>query len=360
MTIKLYIAHKFFIMVAVTFMMCAGLIFMIDFVELLREAGKGRDVELSVLLQLALLRLPAYTEIILTFAVLVGSMASLLMLARKSELAVMRAGGLSVWGFLTPCLLVAFLLGVFSTTVYNPVAAAARALAEEKHAVAFGKSSDFLKQMSGLPWLRQDGIDGPSIISASAASDQGTRLTNVRVYQYNDDHVFVERINAQNAFLFDGYWLLKNGVVMRPHAVPSQFQTYTVSTYLSPERVRDALGSIISLSFWELPKLIEVVEKAGLSATGYHVQYQLLLSRPFLLVTMVLLAATVSLRSFRSGGVQTMVVSGMIGGISFFLVAEVSRQVGVAGLIPPWVAVWIPTMCACLAMLTVLLHQEDG
>ena len=40
--LQLYIARRFISMVAVTFVLCAGLIFMIDFVEMLREAGKKR------------------------------------------------------------------------------------------------------------------------------------------------------------------------------------------------------------------------------------------------------------------------------------------------------------------------------
>ncbi|MEL6623285.1 MAG: LPS export ABC transporter permease LptG, partial [Pseudomonadota bacterium] len=43
-----------------------------------------------------------------------------------------------------------------------------------------------------------------------------------------------------------------------------------------------------------------------------------------------------------------------------FLGAELSRQVGLAGLIAPWVAVWVPVGVAWLFGLTVLLHQEDG
>ncbi|MBA4174239.1 MAG: LPS export ABC transporter permease LptG, partial [Hyphomicrobium sp.] len=79
-----------------------------------------------------------------------------------------------------------------------------------------------------------------------------------------------------------------------------------------------------------------------------------------LCVVMVLLAATVSLRSFRSGGIQTMVITGMVGGFGFFLFAEVSRQVGVAGLAPAWVATWLPIVLVGLVSVTVLLHQEDG
>ena len=360
MTLQLYIMKRFAAMVFVTFLLCAGLVFMIDIVELLREAGKTGDVSMPTLLYLGLLRLPAYSEILLTFAILVGSIATLIMLARKSELAVMRAGGLSVWGFLTPCLVFAFVLGILAVTIYNPIAAAGRSQADLMFAEVFKKNSNFLKQSSGLPWLRQDGADGASVISASAVADSGITLIGVWIYQYNKKNQFVERISAKRARLEDGYWLVEDGWVSRHNQPPEQFKHYTVSTYLSPDRVRDAFGSLISLSFWELPRLIEVVEKAGLSAAPYHVQYQLLWARPLLLVAMVFLASTVSLRSFRSGGIQTMVVFGMIGGIGFFLVAEVSRQIGVAGLVAPWVAVWVPVIVACLGSTTVLLHQEDG
>jgi len=120
------------------------------------------------------------------------------------------------------------------------------------------------------------------------------------------------------------------------------------------------LGTVLAVSFWELPDLIEVAEKANLSTARLEIQYEMLLSRPFLCMAMVLLAATVSLKSFRSGGIQTMVVTGMIGGFGFFLFAEISRQLGAAGLVAPWVAVWFPIVLAMVATTTVLLHQEDG
>jgi lipopolysaccharide export system permease protein len=55
-----------------------------------------------------------------------------------------------------------------------------------------------------------------------------------------------------------------------------------------------------------------------------------------------------------------MVLAGMIGGIGFFLLTEISRQIGAAGLLSPTLAVWVPISLALLVSLTVLLHQEDG
>jgi lipopolysaccharide export system permease protein len=359
-TLRLYIAKKFLTTIMGTFVLLAMLIFMIDFVELLRQSGKFGSVSSTRLAGIALMRLPAYTEFLIAFAMLTGSIAALLFLSRKSELTVMRAGGMSVWQFLYPGMLVAFILGLLAVVGYNPLAAAGRAQAEKEFAAAFGRESNLLSSKSGSSWLRQDGADGQSVISASAATNRGLRLIGVSAFVFDHSGKFVERVDAASAELNEGYWHLKNAWVVRLGREPEKYGTYLISTYLTPERVQDALGTVFSVSFWELPGLIEVAEKAKLSTERLRVQYELLLARPLLCVAMVLLAATVSLRSFRSGGIQTMVMTGMVGGFGFFLLTEVSRQIGVAGLAPPWAAVWLPVALVAFISMTVLLHQEDG
>ena len=197
-------------------------------------------------------------------------------------------------------------------------------------------------------------------LPTAAASNRGLTLTGVMVFAYDPKGHFTERIDAASADLREGYWQLQNAWVSRLGQEPEKFDSYLVSTYLTPDRVQDALGTAFSVSFWDLPGLIEVTEKAKLSAEKLKVQYELLWTRPLLCVAMVLLAATVSLRSFRSGGIQTMVATGMAGGFGFFLISEISRQFGVAGLTPAWAAVWLPVVLLLVICSTVLLHQEDG
>jgi lipopolysaccharide export system permease protein len=359
-TLRRYVAKRFLLAIMGAFAVCAVLIFMIDMIELLRLSRRASDLSVASLLWMGLLRLPAFTEILLAFAVLVGGIGALLSLNRKSELIVMRAGGMSVWQFLRPGLVVALVLGVTAVTLYNPLAAAARSEAERLLAEAFGKEASLLANSGEESWLRQDGADGQSVMNARASANQGLSLAGVVVYQFDPQGRFVERIDADRANLNDGYWELQKVLVSRPGREAEMFDTYTVSTYLTRERVGEALGSEIAVSLWQLPSLIEVAEKAGLSAARYKMQYALLVARPMLLMAMVILAATVSLRSFRSGGIQTMVITGMVGGIGFFLLTEVSRQIGIAGLVSPTTAVWVPIGIALLVSLTVLLHQEDG
>ena len=43
--------------------------------------------------------------------------------------------------------------------------------------------------------------------------------------------------------LLDGYWHIEKAHVSRRAGRPEFFDTYTVSTFLAPERVADALGA---------------------------------------------------------------------------------------------------------------------
>ena len=359
-TLRRYVAKRFLFTIIGAFAVCACLIFMIDMIELLRLSRRATDLSMGTLLWIGLLRLPAFSEILLSFAVLVGSIGALLSLNRKSELTVMRSSGMSVWQFLRPGLTVTLVLGILAVALFNPLAATARSEAEQLVAEVFGKEAGLLASSGEGSWLRQEGADGQSVINARAASNQGLSLIGVMAFQFDLKGRFVERIDADRATLQDGYWELHQAIVSRPLREPEKFDTYSLSTHLDRERVGDALGSEIAVSFWQLPGLIQASEKAGLSASKYRMQHALLMSRPGLMIAMVVLAATVSLRSFRSGGIQTMVLMGMIGGIGFFLLVEISRQIGVSGLLSPALAVWVPIGLALLVSLTVLLHQEDG
>ena len=224
----------------------------------------------------------------------------------------------------------------------------------------FGSDVSLVNSGGAGNWLRQDGIDGSSVLTARSVSEQGLALAGVTVFLYDNNGRFVEHIRAEKAVLGDGFWDLTKVTVAHPGREISRFNTYILATYLDRERALDALGSVNTVSVFELPGVIEMAERSKLPAARFRVQYELLRSRPLLLVAMVLLAATVSLRSFRQGGIQTMVATGIIGGVGFFLLTEVSRQIGLSGLVSATVAIWLPVVIACLGSVTVLLHQEDG
>lgn len=361
-TLARYFSARFLVAMLAMFAICCVLIFFVDLIEMLRRAGKySTDVPGYMLAWITLLRLPSFSELVLPFAVLIGSIGVFLMLNRSSELVVLRAAGVSVWQFMLPAMIVAFLLGIAFMLLYNPVAAVARGEAERIYALAFGRDELILKanKNSGA-WLREDGVDGPSVLHSLDVLNQGLELRGVTVFQYDREHRLTERVEASRAVLKDGHWEMQSAWVSAVGQEAAFYETYIVSTYLTPTQVRDSLGTVFSISFWDLPNFIQIAERAGLPATQYRVQYQLLLSRPFLLVTMVLIAATCSLRSFRSGRIMLNAMIGLAAGFAFFVFAEVSRNFAMSGLTSAVAAAWVPVVVAASLALTVLLYREDG
>jgi lipopolysaccharide export system permease protein len=326
---------------------------------MMREAAKG-DVSAAKVVFLTLLRLPAFAELVLPFAVLIGSIGAFLMLSRSSELVIVRAAGVSVWQFLRPGIFVAFLFGIFAVTIYNPLATHARQASDRLFADMFAAKKAPQVETKTSFWLRQDGPDGPSIVYARASADRGRTLAALTVLQFDANQNFIERIEADKAILRQGYWDLDNAHVSSSGNLPQFYKKYFVSTFLNSTQITESVDTAESTSFWELPEFIEFAEKAGLSTTAYKLQYQLLLARPFLMIVMVLLAATCALRPFRFGKIQTMVIAGLSGGFAFFVLVELSRKLGMSGHITAGVAAWTPIAIGGLLAVTVLLHQEDG
>jgi lipopolysaccharide export system permease protein len=358
-----YFGRRFITAVIVAFLTCVALIAVVDFFELTRRMGDRPDSSAFQIWYLVFLRLPSFTEQMLPFATLIGAMSAFLALSRRLEFVVARASGMSAWQFIGSAIAMALVLGVLATTVYNPVSASMKENAdriENELLTARSAALGWNQKAPGNIWVRQRADNNQAIINAQTSSNQGRLLTGVRIFVFDSKGEFVERIEAKSAELQPGAWRLTEASIFSPSNSPKNLATHNLPTSLTPDQVRGTFSNAQALSFWELPAAIELVRAAGLSAARYEIQYQLLLARPLLLITMVLIAAAVSLRVFRLGGVGKMVTIGVMSGFGIYVAAQLSEQLGEGGFLHPVLAGWLPAVCAAMIGCTVLLHQEDG
>lgn len=357
-TLGRYLSLSFIRSILMVFGTVFALVYTIDLVELLRRAGDAQNATAVLMAQLALFRTPAVAEQVFPFAVLFGSMAALLQLSRKLELVVARAAGISAWQFLQPGILVAAMIGIVSVGAYNPLSAYLKQKASETEAQLFSRS---LKASSGKNlWIRQRSVDGQAIIRAESAVEQTTTIARVTVFAFDHTGAFAERIEARDATLRDGYWEMNDVRVLSPATEPQSYPTYLMASNLEPSQVRQTFTPPESVPFWDLDETIARTERAGLDATRYRLQHDVLLARPLLFVAMVFVAASVSLRFFRFGGVARMVLGGVAAGFMLYVATEVMEDLGASGLVGSAVAAWFPAVVGSLLGTLALLYQEDG
>ena len=356
-TLGKYLSLRFIQTVGAVFMTVFGLIYLIDLVELIRRAGEGVDVGTLTLARLSLLRTPMIAEQVLPFAILFGSIGAFLTLSRKLELVIARAAGVSVWQFGLPPVIVALLIGLFAMMVYNPLAVGFKQRAEVLENRIFSKPNEVGARNR---FIRQLSIDGSSIIRAVQSSVDGDELSKVTAFVYDKAGQLMERVEAESAVLQRGYWRLEKARILTIGLEPQLAPVYLLETNLTIDEVRQALGSSETVSFWRLPATIRQLELAGLDATRYRLRHQGLLARPFLLLAMVIIAASVSLRFFRFGGVAKLVLYGVTAGFVLYVCTQIAEDLGAAGVLSAPVAAWFPAIIGSLLGTLVLLHQEDG
>ncbi len=283
----------------------------------------------------------------------------------------MRAAGVSAWRFVLPAAIMAFVIGLLTISVLNPVASW---LSDDYDRAVSSTPSDGVA--SGAPvkaptpsetnaiYLRQGDGKQQVVIRAASAGNVVGHLNNTTFWIYNvDSHevpAFQRRIDAREAVLRPGQWLLKGA---RDYTLDESAQTYetlTIPSNLNLKTVFRKYASTASVPFWQLPGLIHQNEISGFSSTSYRLKMHQLLSTPLMFAGMSLLGAVFCLRLMRLGGMTQLVVSAVILGFAVFFVNQLFSSMGKAEIIPVFLAGWTPAILAMLTAMTLLVYTEDG
>lgn len=360
-TLSSYLARQFLAWCGAVFGVMLTITFLLDYLELIRRGGSRPEATLSLLLEMAALKLPHMAQEILPFGILFGTMAAFWRLTRTNELVVARAAGFSVWQFLTPAVLFALLIGIFSVTVFNPVASATQASFENlENRVLRGSNDQFALLRSGL-WLRETDDDGNQRMIHAERSGQGDiALEHVTILFFHGVDQFAERVDANEARLEPGRWEVLKGARWEQNGDTSPFAKMELPTSLTPRKIQDSFASPETMSFWDLPGFIRLLQNSGFATQRHRLYFNALLARPFLLCAMVLIAATFSLRMQRRGGTTLMIIGGVATAFLLFFLSDIVFALGLSSTIPVALAAWTPAGVAMLMGLALLLHLEDG
>jgi lipopolysaccharide export system permease protein len=323
----------------------------------MRRSGDTPDTSAWFVAKITLFRVPSSPSGP-PFTVLVGGMFCFLILSRRLELVVARSAAISAWQFTAPAMILAMLIGAFMTAVYNPVSAILRERSTRLESDLFGYESGFRGTTAGF-WLRLRNEEGQAVLNAKSSHQQGIQLSGVTVFRFDPAGSFLDRIEAKSATLERGDWRLDGARFYVSGIAPTERDVFRIKTTLTPAQVGESFATPETVPFWGLASYIDAAENAGLAASGYRLQYYQLLAQPFYLLAMVLLAASVSLRFFRMGGVQKIVLGGISGYLGGWVDQFIQRLIELLQSVPT-IPVWLALSAALPRSWSPLLYQEDG
>ncbi len=356
-TLSRYVATRTLRGIGLALIIVTAIITLVDFVEGSRNIGSDTDISFLGLLNLTALKVPKLIEQTIPFIVLFGVMGALYGMNRRSELIVMRASGLSAWRFLRPALIVSAVIGILWSTIGNPIATNLMSKYETQSAALTGEFN------SEEIWLRDGSDSFQRIINAKSISDKTLKQATFYEMAIEVDGTisFARRYDAQTAELRGtGYWTLTDIVENAPSEDTKRLTAISLPTNIGLEQLNDQTKQHLDPPFWGIRKEIEANKRAGFSVRPLELQFNRLLSLPFLLVAMTFIAAGVSMSLTRQGGTIRLLIIGAVMGFAVFFADSVISAFGEVAILPVSLAAWAVPALVLLSSVAYLAKIEDG
>jgi len=366
MTLGLYVARRLAVSFGLILTVFFGVLLLFEVVEAMRRFG-GRDIAMSQILRLAALSVPRTLYQILPLIAILASMAMFMALARSSEMVVIRAAGRSALRVMVEPVLAAALFGAVAVAMLNPlVTGSNRAYQDQLSALNNPDQATRISLDGSAIWLRQGDSSGQTVIRARGMDTDGLGFVGVSFLVFaQSDGTPLRRIEASRARLEPGSWELTQVRVWdlqadNPEAEAQTLPNASLPTDLTAARIREGFDHATTISVWQLPAFIALLERAGLNSRGQRAALQAELSLPLMLAAMTLVGAMFSLRHARAGGAGISLLATVLAGFALFFFRNFAQVLGENGQIPLSLAIWAPPVAAILLAVGVLLHLEDG
>ncbi|MGI9392844.1 MAG: LPS export ABC transporter permease LptG [Parvibaculales bacterium] len=356
-----YLARHFLVWFLWSIFACTAVLLIGDLTETIRRTAHIDSFGIVQLFSLIPLKLPSLLEQGLPFAILFGSIGGFLQLSHSRELVVIRACGISVWQFLLSPLLVALGIGLFMVGLFNPFSATLmREYEVLENQYIKGQTNLFTVSDNGL-WLREGEGAEQSIIHALQIADPHImQLNDVIIFDFGDGNRFNRRIDAKTMTLNDGYWRVEEAKITDRDGKPLQLSQIDIPTTLTPDQIQENFAPPHTISFWDLRGFIRTAASTGFPTEKYVMYWNSLLAFPLLLITMIFISASFSLRYNRMGRTGILAFLAIIAGLGFYFINDLFYTLGSSQAFPSILAAWLPAGIFSLIGIVALLYQEDG
>ena len=233
-----YLIKQIIVNFITVLMMVLGVVLLFEVVELLRRTSGRDDVDFAFVMEMAVTKLPKTVEMVFPFVVMIAAMVTFWKLSKSNEFVIVRAAGVSIWGFLAPVLFATFAIGVINVTVVNPISANMYDLYETlEYRLKTKNPKAVLFSDQGL-WIRE-AIDKDNVMVLQAKSVRQEKadlfLRDITILEMDRRSQPSRRLEAFAGTLKDGFFELKDVRVFIAGEPFQEKSSLQYKTTLTPE-----------------------------------------------------------------------------------------------------------------------------
>ena len=325
-----------------------------DMVAEVKNVGQG-DYHLLQAAAYVALRLPGRTYELMPIAVLIGTLYAVSTLARHSEIAVLRASGMSTKKLLATLLAAASIFALATFLIGELVAPPCERIAQQVKLTAKGKVVGQDLQ-SGL-WVKDD----RRFINVKQVLPD-TSLRGVRIYEFDQGGKLTTLTEAKEGmFVPPAQWRLSS--VLRTHISEGGAATEALAdvewkSALNPDILAVLMVSPEQMSLMHLRSYIRHLSDNSQKTERYDIALWKKIVYPLASLVMVALALPFGYTHNRVSGVSLKIFSGVMIGVLFHLLNGLFSNLGAINSWSPVLSAMAPSALFVLAASAMLWWVE--
>jgi lipopolysaccharide export system permease protein len=349
-----YIAREIYSSTALVLVAFLGLFAFFDLVHELTDLGKG-GYQIHHAISYVLLTLPGYSYELLPVAVLIGTLYSLTLLARHSEITVLRASGLSTNRLLLALariglafVAIIFLVGEF---IAPPAERAAQQL--RLRAMSSVVAQEF---RSGL-WIK----DEHAFVNVREVQPD-TTLHGVRIYEFDQNYQLRSISQAETGqYVSPDRWKLTNvaqTMFEKDRARIGHVDEIEWQSALNPDILTVLMVDPARMSLFNLYRYTKHLAENQQKTQRYEIAIWKKLVYPAAALVMMILALPFGYLHDRMGNVSLKVFAGVMLGVAFHMLNGLFSSLGVINSWTPVIAAVTPSALFLLTAGTMVWWVE--
>jgi lipopolysaccharide export system permease protein len=333
-----YIALAIAAGTGIALLVILGLDVFFNIIAQLDKVGVG-TYTLWKMFQFVALTIPQSLYELFPMAALLGSLIGMGTLAASSELIAMRASGVSVWRIVRSVLQAGVLMLVVIVMVGELIAPSAEHNGQKLRADATNKQASFLGAL-GL-WVR----DGNYYINVrTILTDE--KLADLTIYEFDNENRLSVIVTAAQANYSDDVWQLLG--VEQTQFGDDRVEVHHVDqlerqTLVTPELLSMVVLRPQTMSVVDIAQLVDYLDENGLDAQQYRYAFWGRLMTPVASLVMLLVSVPFVFGSLRSVSSGQRIFTGILVGFGFYVVSQISSQMGQVYALNPLLASFAPS-----------------
>ncbi len=357
MALKLYerhLAREIYASTGLVLLAFLMLFAFFDLIHQLESVGRG-GYQIQHALGYVILTLPGRLYELFPICVLIGTLYALTVLARHSEITVLRAAGLSTRDLLITLAKIGMVFAVLTLLIGEFLAPPSERAAQQLRLKAMGKlvAQEF---RSGL-WVR----DERSFVNVREVRPDAS-LRNVRVFEFDDRFQLRSISQAERGrYIGAGTWTL-DGVVRTVFsgdaAHVEKYSEMTWKSALNPDLLAVLLVVPERMSLVNLYVYIRHLSANQQKTDRYDIAMWKKLIYPLAALVMMALALPFAYMQDRMGAVSIRVFAGIMLGIGFHMLNGLFSSLGVINSWPPFFSAITPSVLFLMAAASMLWWVE--